>query len=191
MPKQGMEPIRRQALIEATIAEIGATGTLDVTVSRIAGRAGVSSALAHHYFGGKEAILIAAMRHLLQEFGLAVRSALAQTENPRERVAAVVRTSFAPEQFRPATIACWLAFYVEAQRSEAARRLLRIYAGRLRSNLVHALRPLSPQAEDIAEGAGALIDGLYIRHALGQGAPDPARATALVEDYVARRLAAP
>ena len=31
-----MEPIRRSALVEATIHEIGERGTLDVTVSQIA-----------------------------------------------------------------------------------------------------------------------------------------------------------
>ncbi|MDG1319155.1 MAG: TetR family transcriptional regulator, partial [Paracoccaceae bacterium] len=51
MPKVGMEPIRRAALVKATIAEIGEAGTLDVTVSQIAKRAGMSSGLAHHYFG--------------------------------------------------------------------------------------------------------------------------------------------
>ena len=48
MPKLGMEPIRRAALVDATITEIGKSGTLDVTVSQIAKRAGMSSALAHH-----------------------------------------------------------------------------------------------------------------------------------------------
>ena len=48
MPKIGMEPIRRAALVKATIAEIGRAGSLDVTVSQIAKRAGMSSALAHH-----------------------------------------------------------------------------------------------------------------------------------------------
>jgi len=43
-----MEPIRRAALVEATITEIGVQGNLDVTVSQIARRAGMSSALAHH-----------------------------------------------------------------------------------------------------------------------------------------------
>ena len=52
MPKLGMEPIRRDALVKATIAEIGAAQSLDVTVGQIARRAGMSSALAHHYFGG-------------------------------------------------------------------------------------------------------------------------------------------
>jgi TetR/AcrR family transcriptional repressor of bet genes len=60
-----MEPIRREALVKATIAEIGAMGSLDVTVSKIAKRAGMSPALAHHYFGSKDRILLAAMQHIL------------------------------------------------------------------------------------------------------------------------------
>ena len=43
-----MEPKRREALIEATIAEVGAVGLVEVTVGRIAKRAGVSVALAFH-----------------------------------------------------------------------------------------------------------------------------------------------
>ena len=41
MPRVGMEPLRRAALVEATIAEIGRAGTLEITVSQIAKRAGV------------------------------------------------------------------------------------------------------------------------------------------------------
>ncbi len=48
MPRVGMEPIRRKALIEAAIETIGAQGNLDVTMSQIARSAGVSPALAHH-----------------------------------------------------------------------------------------------------------------------------------------------
>jgi TetR/AcrR family transcriptional repressor of bet genes len=48
MPKIGQEPLRRAALMEAAVAEIGEAGTLDVTVGQIARRAGMSSALAHH-----------------------------------------------------------------------------------------------------------------------------------------------
>ena len=54
MPKVGVEPIRKAALVNATIAEVGRAGSLDVTVSQIAKRAGMSSALAHHYFGAKD-----------------------------------------------------------------------------------------------------------------------------------------
>ncbi|AHM04613.1 HTH-type transcriptional regulator BetI [Roseibacterium elongatum DSM 19469] len=49
-----MEAIRRGELVEAAIHEIGARGSLNVTVGQIARRAGVSPALAFHYFKGKD-----------------------------------------------------------------------------------------------------------------------------------------
>lgn len=185
MPKLGMEPIRRDALIKATIAEIGAVGSLDVTVSRIARRAGMSSALAHHYFGSKEAMFLAAMRHVLAVYAAEVRGALAAADGPQGRVAAIVRASFAASSFRREAIGAWLNFYVLAQRAPEARRLLDLYQGRLHANLVHALRPLAgAAAPEIAAGAAAMIDGAYIREALGQGAPDGAAAAALVEGHI-------
>ena len=83
MPKLGMEPIRKAALVKATIVEIGRAGSLDVTVSQIAKRAGMSSALAHHYFGSKEEIFLAAMRHILSLYGAEVRGALAAADGPQ------------------------------------------------------------------------------------------------------------
>ncbi|MEY8841643.1 TetR family transcriptional regulator, partial [Cribrihabitans sp. XS_ASV171] len=76
MPKLGMEPLRRDAIVRATIAELGLKKSLDVTVSQIAKRAGMSSALAHHYFGGKEEIFLAAMRRILGDFGAEARAEL-------------------------------------------------------------------------------------------------------------------
>lgn len=190
MPKVGMEPLRRKALIDAAILAIGERGSLDVTMSDIAGRAGVSSALAHHYFGAKDDLLQATMRHLLRELGTDTVAALRTARGPRARVSAVIAINFSQAQFRSATIAAWLAFYVEAQRSIAMRRLLRVYAHRLHSNLMSGLRPLLPAAEAAraADGVAAMIDGLYIRNALRNNAPDAARAAALVEDYLETRL---
>lgn len=192
MPRVGMEPVRRKALIEAAIETIGARGNLDVTMSDIARSAGVSPALAHHYFGGKDQLFLATMRHLLAEFGAGVRTALAEVETPRARLSAVIAHSFGPEQFTPATIAAWLAFYVRAQSDAEARRLLAVYARRLHSNLVSALAGIVPRTDAvrIAEGIAAMIDGLYIRRALKDGPPDPASAIALLEDYIDTQLAA-
>lgn len=173
MPKLGMEPIRRAALVEATIAEIGSTGSLDVTVAQIARRAGMSSALAHHYFGGKEQIFLAAMRHTLTVYAAGVRGALAMAAGPEARLEAIVRASFAGSNFRRDVVAAWLNFYVLAQVSDDARRLLAVYQGRLRSNLTHNLRPLvGARAGDVADRIAALIDGVYLRQSLGQGQPD-------------------
>ncbi len=166
-------------------------GTLDVTMSEIAGRAGVSSALAHHYFGGKNDLLQATMRHLLSELGRDAREALKRTTNARERVSAVIALNFSETQFQPDTVAAWLAFYVEAQRSTELRRLLRVYAHRLHSALMSGLTGLLPRkdAERAAETIAALIDGLYIRRALKDAAPDAASAVRLIESFVDLRLA--
>ncbi|QUS36696.1 transcriptional regulator BetI [Falsirhodobacter algicola] len=181
MPKMGMEPVRRAALIQATLDEIGRTGTLEVTVGQIARRAGVSPALAHHYFGGKEDLFLAAMRAVLVAYGAEVRSMLRGRHAPAERLSAILNASFSVNHFRPEIISVWLNFYVLAQTVPAAQRLLTIYQRRLHSNLVACLRPMAgARAPAIAASAGALIDGVYLRHALRDVIPDPAASVTMV-----------
>jgi TetR/AcrR family transcriptional repressor of bet genes len=185
MPKLGMEPIRKEALVKATILEIGRTGSLDVTVSQIAKRAGMSSALAHHYFGSKEGMFLAAMRHILTLYGAEVRGALVMADDPKARIEAILRASFSPANFRREAVGAWLNFWVLAQTVPEARRLLAIYQGRLRSNLMACLRPMmGPRAHEVAGGLGALIDGLYLREVLKSGPPDGAAAVRVALDYL-------
>lgn len=166
MPKVGMEPIRRAALVEATIATIGEAGSLDVTVSQIAKRAGMSSALAHHYFGGKDQIFLAAMRQILRDYSAEVRKELAKTTRHDQRAEAIIRANFADSCFDPSAVSAWMTFYGQAQTNAEALRLLTLYQRRLRSNLIHALRGRVAEPEIGAELLAALIDGLYIRVAL-------------------------
>lgn len=189
MPKVGMEPIRKAALVKATIVEIGRAGSLDVTVSQIAKRAGMSSALAHHYFGSKEEIFLAAMRHILSLYGAEVRGALHLAHGPEGRVRAILAASFSPANFRREAIGAWLNFWVLSQTVPGARRLLAVYQGRLRSNLLAGLRPLAgARAEEVAEGLGALIDGLYLRESLKSGAPNGPAAVATALAYLNSQL---
>ncbi|MCW2310142.1 transcriptional regulator BetI [Rhodobium gokarnense] len=192
MPKVGMEPIRRKELIAAAIDEIHAHGSLDVTVGQIARRAGVSSGLAHHYFGNKDGLLVATMRYLLKGLSRRVAERLRDADDPRARLSGVIAGNFTPEQFRPEVISAWLAFYVHAQASDEAHQLLRIYAHRLNSNLLDAYARLLPRADAAvaAEGTAAMIDGVWLRRALREGPADAASAAALVEDYVETRLIA-
>jgi TetR/AcrR family transcriptional regulator, transcriptional repressor of bet genes len=190
MPKLGMEPVRRKALVEAALRTIGSQGSLDVTMSEIAREAGVSAALAHHYFGSKQQLLIATIRALLSQLRADAVLALARAATPRERVSAVIRVSFDADQFAPEVVAAWLAFYSEAQRFEEVRRLLVLYARRLQSNLLSGLTPLCDRtdAQRIAEGAAALIDGLYIRRSLRTATLSIDTSVTLVEDYVSGQL---
>jgi TetR/AcrR family transcriptional regulator, transcriptional repressor of bet genes len=191
--KTGMAETRRRALIGAALREISDRGSLDVTVAQIASRAGVSSALAHHYFGAKEDLILATMRHLLAEFGSGVVAGLRRAGGPRARLSAIIEGSFGPEQFHRATIAAWLTFYAWALSSRGAARLLRVYQRRLDSNLVHALRSLVPADETrrIADALGALIDGAYLREALRGRPTERSSVIAAVEAYLDLELARP
>ena len=89
-------------------------------------------------------------------------------------------------------MAAWLAFYSEAQRSEAVRRLLVVYARRLNSNLLASLKQLCPteRASEIADGAAAMIDGLYLRQGLKSAPVSIESSIALTEGYLNAQLAA-
>ena len=189
MPKLGMQPIRRQELVVAAVEAIHERGLNGVTMGDIAKRAGVSPALAHHYFGSKEEMVLAAMRHILTLYGAEVRGALAHADGPESRVKAVLAASFSPGNFRREAVGAWLNFWVLAQTVPEAKRLLAVYHGRLRSNLLYGLRPLAGlRAPAIAEGLGALIDGLYLREVLKSGPPDAAAAVGTALDYLNSQL---
>ena len=192
MPKVGMEAQRRRSLIDATVDAIHERGYSDVTMAQIAKRAGVSGGLVHHYFGSKDQLLAATMRHLLTELGRAIRESLAKAGTPRERISAIIAGNFAVDQFQPAVIAAWLAFYVQSRTTESNSRLLRIYAARLASNLTYNLRFFLPkdEARRIAEGTASMIDGGWSRQALSDAQTDRQAAIAMVEDYVENQIAA-
>ena len=185
MPRPSVEGARREALVQAAIAEIGQRGTLDVTVGGIARRAGVSTALAHHYFGSKDHILTAAMRRILRDLRCEHLRRLRAAEGPRARLHATLAACFNAGGFRRDVVAAWLSFYVSALHDAEARRLLDLYQRRLSSALIVDLRPLAgPRAPEIAATVAALIDGHYIREATGRGPADPARILVSVESVL-------
>ena len=92
MPKVGMEPIRRQQLINATMAAIDEVGLAEATVMRIARHAGVSAGIISHYFGGKDGLLEATMRQILTDLtkAVAVRRHALEDDSPRAYIGAII-----------------------------------------------------------------------------------------------------
>lgn len=190
MPKVGMAPIRRRQLIDAAISAIHEYGLADATVARIARKAGVSAGIVHHYFDGKNDLLFAAMRSLLEDLRRQAVARLARAHTPRERAYAIIDASFSCDQFSEEVMTAWLALYGSARHSDRLTRILRIYARRLHSNLTSALLPLlgRREAERVAEGTAAMIDGLWLQYAL-KGGVDPAHPRQMTRDYVDAQLA--
>lgn len=186
MPKVGMQDIRRRQLIEATIDTIEEYGFAETTIARISKRAGLSGGIISHYFGGKNALLAATMRSLLDDLQAEMVARLRRAASPVQRIEAVIGASFADEQFTPRVSMVWLAFYGQIPHSPELARLHRVYARRLRSNLRHAFRKLMPPeaSDDAAEGMSCMIDGIWVRAALTRGVPDLERAHRLSLDYL-------
>ena len=185
------ENVRRAELIAATIREVAAQGSLNVTTSQIAKSAGVSSGLAFHYFKDKDSLFLAAMRDLLTRYGQDVREALHGTKSPKERLTAVAQASFSTQNFTHEAISAWLVFYTLALTSSTARRLLYIYQRRLHSNLVYDLRPLiGERAPDVARRIAGLIDGLYLRYALDDSTEDSSEDGHEAAEHILRAIEA-
>ena len=67
----GSEDARRRQLIEATIDAIAELGFAATTIAEIARRADVSTGLVSFYFGDKDGLLEATLRHLARELSRA------------------------------------------------------------------------------------------------------------------------
>ncbi|HVZ02268.1 MAG TPA: transcriptional regulator BetI [Dongiaceae bacterium] len=189
MPKLGMEEIRRRQLIEATIASIHEVGLAESSLSRISARAGVSTGIVHHYFEDKAELLESTLRQLGSSLRQAVVRRLNAADTPSERLMAVVDGNIGADQFTPAGVSAWLAFWAQVPTHPRLARVQNVIISRLHDNLVHALRLLGrADADEIASVAEALIDGLWLRAALSADGPDSARARRLVLDYLETRL---
>lgn len=190
MPKLGMQQIRRRQLIDATVRTIEAHGFAETTIARISQRAGLSSGIIGHYFGGKNALLAATMRALLTELQHQTITRLRRARSPVARIEAILGANFAEEQFTPRVCSAWLSFYAQVPHAPELARLHRIYMARLHSNLRHAFRQLLPAgtAERAAEGMACMIDGIWVRAALSRENPDIRRAHALADDYLRMML---
>ncbi|WP_417451096.1 choline-responsive transcriptional repressor BetI [Kordiimonas sp.] len=165
MPKVGMQPIRRQQLIDATIRTIARVGYSETTVSRIAKEAKLSVGIISHYFGGKQSLLEASMAYLLFDLHHAFTQQLKSATTPRQRLSVIITTNFANEQYAPGIVRAWLSFWAQVPFSPQLKRLQNIYNRRLLSNLRHEFRHLV-QENTVPEGAemiASLIDGFWLR----------------------------
>lgn len=192
MPKVGMEPIRRQQLIQATMAAIHEVGLADATIMRIARHAGVSAGIISHYFGGKDGLLEATMRQIQHDLGQAVaarRKALSDT-SPRAHLEAIIDGNFDASQTNARAAGTWLAFWANSMHKADLQRLQKINDRRLYANLCYQFRRLMPrdEAQRAANGLAAMIDGLWLRGTLSPEGLDALQARQLAREYLNRLL---
>ena len=165
MPKIGMQPVRRQQLIDATIDVVAEVGLKAATINLIAKKAGLSSGIISHYFGGKEALIEATVRYLLSWLKLEH-----SPDDPVARLMKIVDLNFSDIQQSLPSTKTWLSFWGESMHNASLSRLQEVNKRRLMTNLRYSYRQLLPRdhAHDAAQMTAALIDGFWLRCALSQ-----------------------
>ncbi len=190
MPKVGMEPVRQQQFIDATIRVIHAEGMRATTLSKVARQAGTSTGLVAHYFGEKTGLLEATFRHLARSLAAEYRRRRAGAATPLDRVLAVIEANFADSQSSPPVVSAWLSFWAQVNHNPRLARIQRVVTRRLQSNLMHGLRGLlvAEDARHVATGLAVMIDGLWLRASLATGGVTIADARRLARDYLMVQL---
>ncbi|AFT89791.1 HTH-type transcriptional regulator BetI [Paraburkholderia phenoliruptrix BR3459a] len=188
-----MREIRRAQLIDATLLTIDQTGLAGATLASVAQRASISTGIVSHYFGDKDGLLEATMRHVLRDLWQATsRRRRAAKPDPRSKLRAVVAANFDAEQTSAAVMKTWLAFWSESMHKPQLRRLQYVNTRRLNSNLCADFSKALPRAaaRRAASGLAALIDGLWLRGALSGEPFDPRAALRVANEYIDLVLAA-
>lgn len=187
------EDVRRRQLIEATIDSLAEIGFNASTLAQIARRAGVSPGLVAHYFGDKDGLLEATLRHLSLRLYRATATRLREARSARARVQALIDANLAPEEFDQRTSSVWLAFWGQVLHSERLRRVQRVYQARMLANLRHDLRALvaAHEVHRLAITIAAVIDGLWLRSSLSAaGETDSGSARQVASAFVDAQIAA-
>ncbi|PSJ47352.1 transcriptional regulator BetI [Zobellella endophytica] len=168
MPITGIKDTRRKQLIDATLASVAEYGLQNTTINSISRLAGMSSGIISHYFGGKQELIEATVRQLLDELKQALLSRASADIDPQQRLLRIVEANFTEfQRSRPATKS-WLSFWAQAMHDPRLARLQQVNSQRLISNLRYSFRPLlgPEQAKLAARQTAALIDGFWLRSAL-------------------------
>ncbi|MDN3651609.1 transcriptional regulator BetI [Thalassotalea ponticola] len=170
MPKVGMEPIRRQQLIDATLESVAELGLHATTINSISKRAGLSSGIISHYFGGKDGLLEATVRYLLNNLRTTLLAKSQGGCSAAERLMYIVEANFSVVQQSASSTKTWLSFWAQSMHNQQLGRLQRINSQRLYSNLLYSLKTLMPKedARQAAKLSAGMIDGLWLRAVLSQ-----------------------
>ena len=187
-----LAPVRRQALIEATLASLASRGLGAVSVRDVAARAQVSPGLIRHHFGSFGALLVEAYRHVVQRVDDHFDAALDEAgDDPDRRLAAFLTASFSPTIVDRDLLSAWLGFWGLVRSDPDAARLhaetYAAYRTRIEALLAAAGRARG-KTIDVRAGAlglSAMLDGLWLELCLDPATFTSAEATRLAGDWTA------
>jgi len=154
-------------LIQATVAAISKHGLSELTSAKIAGVAGHTAASINFHFGSKEALLLATLREVSEEFASAMQRVLEEAgEDDLRALLGIVDASLGRGLSDSHKIAVWYAFLAESKARGDYQRICgerdmawsRMVIDLFKRIISARGNGTWPDAEAVAQGLMGLID---------------------------------
>lgn len=114
--RKAARPVRRQQLIDSTIAVLARKGYAGLTVADVAKEAGLSAGIVIFHFNSKDELLAAVLGALAAEYRAHWEASMkAAGTKPSDRLKALLLSDFDTEIYSREKLAAWVAFWGEIQ----------------------------------------------------------------------------
>lgn len=167
--RKAARSVRRQQLIDATIAILARKGYAALTVADVAKKAGLSAGIVIFHFNSKDELLAAALSFLAAEYRANWESRMAGAgPSPAERLEAMLLADFDEGVFTADKLAAWIAFWGETQGRPVYDQICAAHDAERRAVLENLCRELAADAGQrqdpamIMRALDSLTDGLWL-----------------------------
>lgn len=114
--RKAARPVRRQQLIESTIAVLARKGYAGLTVADVAKEAGLSAGIVIFHFNSKDELLAAVLGALAAEYRRHWEASMnAAGPKPGDRLKSLLLSDFDTDVYTREKLAAWVAFWGEIQ----------------------------------------------------------------------------
>ncbi len=193
--RKKLEERNRQALVEAALSSIAEIGIARTSVSEIIQRANLSRGMVHLHFGGKDNLLIAAVKQVGEAYYEHLQEFLADAgQRAQDRLAAIVNCDLNEKVLNRRSVNIWYAFRGEARERETIAIYTDTRDERLKHLIYRAYRELADSegqgdsalvARDATHGTLALLEGMWTDFLLHPNAFNRAVARRIVFRFLA------
>lgn len=113
---EASKEVRRKQLIDATMRAIGRYGYASLTLTHVAGEAGLSPGIVNFYFKSKDQLLIATLENIAEEYSGLWQGAIAKGRvSPAAGLTAMIEADFHASVCNAEKVSVWYAFWAEAR----------------------------------------------------------------------------
>ena len=166
---EAAKEVRRKQLIDATMRAIGRYGYASLTLTHVAGEAGLSPGIVNFYFKSKDQLLIATLENIAEEYSTFWQGAIAKGRvSPAAGLAAMIDADFHASVCNAEKVSVWYAFWAEARNNATYQTLvMRLEQEYLKETEQLCARIVAEggyegvDAHQAAVGLNAMIDGLW------------------------------